>query len=296
MASLRGLLPSHPCPQLINLRYFNPNRGFKVAALPSTVLETLLFAPPPQCFTAACQEAKDAQFLAALAAPVVLLALGVAWLLRRPPDDADVFEDPATGIMFDAAGGEAPELDTKGELAFRAIGYTPWPVEAGAEGERLRVEVGPVSARQPRTFVFEKSLAQPSELLAVTLPRPLGVVFEEDRRKGRVVVADILPGSYAEQRRRRAALDRGQAAAAAAPGDVLRAITATTLQYPTQSLFGAKPPQRCVVLYGADGKRWPEVATALKRGLVADGEVTMVLERKVEPEGRSPAAASSIFD
>src|SRR5690348_15596353 len=135
-SSLRPLIPGcpgRPCPQLISLRHFHHYRGSKAAALPGTALETLLFAAPPQCFTAACQEAKDAQFLAALAAPVVLLALGIAWLLRQPPDDAGIFEDPATGILFDAPNGEVPELDKKGELAFRAVGYTPWPVEAGAE-------------------------------------------------------------------------------------------------------------------------------------------------------------------
>ena len=49
-----------------------------------------------------------------------------------------------------------PERDRRGELAFRAVSYTPWPVEEGAAGERLRVEVGPVEGRQLRTFVFEK--------------------------------------------------------------------------------------------------------------------------------------------
>ena len=35
------------------------------------------------------------------------------------------------------------------------------------------------------------------------------------------------------------------------------------------------------VVYGADGQGWSGVATALKRGKVADGEVTLVLERLV---------------
>lgn len=37
-------------------------------------------------------------------------------------------------------------------------------------------------------------LPQPSQLVTVTLPRPLGIVFEEDARKKRVVVAGFLPG------------------------------------------------------------------------------------------------------
>lgn len=38
----------------------------------------------------------------------------------------------------------------QGQLAFRAFSYTPWPVPADAEGERLRIKVGPVADRRPR--------------------------------------------------------------------------------------------------------------------------------------------------
>jgi hypothetical protein len=44
----------------------------------------------------------------------------------------------------------------QGDLAFRPVSYTPWPVEEDYEGERVRVPVGSVTARQPRTFVFSK--------------------------------------------------------------------------------------------------------------------------------------------
>lgn len=44
----------------------------------------------------------------------------------------------------------------QGDLAFRPVSYTPWPVEKDYEGERVRVPVGSVAARQPRTFVFNK--------------------------------------------------------------------------------------------------------------------------------------------
>lgn len=163
------------------------------------------------------------------------------------------------------------------------MSYTPFPVEEGAEGERLRVDVGPVGARQPRTFVFEKQLRQPSALVAVTLPRPLGVVLEEDARRKRVVVAGTVEGSRAARNERLAKFDRSQKAKAALAGDVLRACTCTTLVYPAKSLvFGLQPPTRSVVLYGADGERWEKVATALKRGLAADGPVTLVLERPLD--------------
>ena len=44
----------------------------------------------------------------------------------------------------------------QGDLAFRPVSYTPWPVEEDYEGERVRVRVGSVAARQPRTFAFSK--------------------------------------------------------------------------------------------------------------------------------------------
>lgn len=44
----------------------------------------------------------------------------------------------------------------QGDLAFRPVSYTPWPVEEDYEGERVRVRVGSIAARQPRTFVFSK--------------------------------------------------------------------------------------------------------------------------------------------
>ena len=67
-----------------------------------------------------------------------------------------VFEDSETGAVFETEESVSPERDRKGELAFRAVSYTPWPVEEGAEGDRVRVPVGPVSNTQPRTYVFPR--------------------------------------------------------------------------------------------------------------------------------------------
>jgi hypothetical protein len=63
----------------------------------------------------------------------------------------------------------------QGELVFKVISYTPYPVDENIEGERIRINVGPVGNCQPRTFVFDKTLPQPSEFAVVTLDRPLGV-------------------------------------------------------------------------------------------------------------------------
>ena len=42
-------------------------------------------------------------------------------------------------------------------------------------------------------------LGQPSQILSVTLPRPVGIVFEEDKRKGRATICGFLPGSNADK-------------------------------------------------------------------------------------------------
>ena len=43
-------------------------------------------------------------------------------------------------------------------------------------------------------------LPQPSKVLAVSLPRPMGIVLEEDTRRGRVVVGELAAGSEAAKR------------------------------------------------------------------------------------------------
>lgn len=55
--------------------------------------------------------------------------------------------------------------------------------------------------------MFNKVLPQPSELVTVTLPRPLGVVFEYESRFKRAVVVDTIEGSAAAQKQRVAGLN-----------------------------------------------------------------------------------------
>src|SRR4051812_29049242 len=50
----------------------------------------------------------------------------------------EVFRDPATGAVFAKEPSESPERDKWGELAFRPISYTPWPVKQGEEGGMCR--------------------------------------------------------------------------------------------------------------------------------------------------------------
>jgi hypothetical protein len=42
-------------------------------------------------------------------------------------------------------------------------------------------------------------LPPPSKIVVVALSRPMGIVFEEDSTQQRVIVADFVPGSNAEQ-------------------------------------------------------------------------------------------------
>ena len=44
-----------------------------------------------------------------------------------------------------------------------------------------------------------RKLRQPSKIVDVVLPRPLGIVFEEDARRQRVVVESFIPGSHADK-------------------------------------------------------------------------------------------------
>lgn len=55
--------------------------------------------------------------------------------------------------------------------------------------------------------MFNKLLPQPSELITVTLPRSLGVVFEYDQRVKRATVVDTVEGSAAAQKQKVAGLN-----------------------------------------------------------------------------------------
>jgi len=61
-------------------------------------------------------------------------------------------------------------------------------------------------------------LQQPSELITVTLPRPLGVVFEYDQPRKRALVVDVVPGSAAAQRMKVAGLNPRLAKETVKPG------------------------------------------------------------------------------
>lgn len=226
-------------------------------------------APPPprvagQCYDAVCQAATDKAFVSAVLVPLAASAAAGVWFFTREAPPL-----PPDALM----------LDAKGDPVFRVAGWTPAPAPDGDAGTRLRIPVGRVGARAPRSFLFDRLLPT-SRLLAVALPRPLGVTFAEDKRSGRVIVDELVEQGAAARRAAAAALDPILADTVLAPGDVLRAVTATTFVFRgPAALAGFTPPTREVVLFGADGERWPAVKAALRRGDVADGDVVVVVER-----------------
>ncbi len=50
-------------------------------------------------------------------------------------DLQEVFES-RDGVAFRSRPGVQPLRDKDGKLAYRAISYTPWPVEEGTEGKQ----------------------------------------------------------------------------------------------------------------------------------------------------------------
>ena len=52
--------------------------------------------------------------------------VGCEGLSQRAALTLQSFSDPKTGAWFNSQDGVLPERDAKGELAFRAMSYTPW--------------------------------------------------------------------------------------------------------------------------------------------------------------------------
>jgi len=123
------------------------------------------------------------------------------------------------------------------------------------------------------------------QLYAITLEKPLGLIIEEDtknkknKKKGRARVVEIVPNSQAAQLVSKAKLDPGARALAPAVGDVLRGLTTTVVTWGEGALI-AQTPQREIVVFGCDNQKFSDVSVAMRRGLVSDGKVTLILERE----------------
>ena len=82
-------------------------------------------------------------------------------------------------------------------------GYFLDTVNTSDEGDRIKVEVGPIGEKRKRTFVLRKTMAD-SVLVEVTMERPLGITFERDT-EGRVRIAEFVDGEERCSRRQHSA-------------------------------------------------------------------------------------------
>jgi len=145
--------------------------------------------------------------------------------------------------------------------------------------------------QKERAYVFDSSALDASDgapsttrIVSVTSTRPLGIIFEPDAR-GRIRVADFVRGSDADKAASVARLSP-VGADCARRGDVLRAFTATQVSFTTTgALLGdLSGTKRVRTLYGCDGESWERATAALTNGRVADGPVTLVLERLADAD------------
>ena len=90
---------------------------------------------------------------------------------------------PLCGMIFGAAPQLCPSLTAAWAL-YWTYGRPP------AQWNR--------AARQGQAGARRK-LRQPSKLIEVVLPRPLGIIFEENAARQQVVVGGFVPGSHAAQ-------------------------------------------------------------------------------------------------
>lgn len=110
----------------------------------------------------------------------------------------------------------------------------------------------------------------------------MGIIAVPDT-EGRLRISELMAGSRSAQAAAVARLNQ-RGIEAAAPGDVLRAFTCTVFEFEARAsligdLSGAK---RTINFFGADNQPWEKAFGALAQGAVADGEVTIVLERAKE--------------
>ena len=114
----------------------------------------------------------------------------------------------------------------------------------------------------------------------------MGPPFEEDPA-GTAVIGDVVEGSAASRRNAVATLRGTEATDAVLPGDVPRACTAINFVYGPGGLAGLAPPQRTVVLFGADGE------AGVARGAAGAPEAERG-ERRARDAGLREAAGGAV--
>lgn len=260
----------------------------------TSIVTRSAFLTPPACFDTACQQTKDLLYLGSLLVPFGVFAAVALLVVNRPSEASTktIESNPKFGDVreYEVSEDDADDVarDSGGELCYRAVRYTPFLTEREEFDTVFRLEVGPVGRTTPRSYLFSPLNRASGQLYSITLEKPLGLIIEEDKKKGRARIVEIVPNSQAAQLASKAALDPSVRASAPEVGDVLRGLTTTVVTWGEGALI-AQTPQREIVVFGCDNQKFSDVSVAMKRGLVSDGMVTLVLERDARPRDRDVA-------
>ena len=242
------------------------------------------FLTPPACFDPSCQAAKDALYLGSLLVPVVVFSAIVLYVFNRPNLATTKIESKpkwGEGKEYEVSDDDADDVarDNAGELCYRAVRYTPFLTEREENDMVFRLDVGLVGRTQPRSYLFQPLNRANGQLYSITLEKPLGLIVEEDKKKGRARIVEIIENSQAAQLANKAKLDPTARASAPQVGDTLRGLTTTVVTWGEGALI-AQTPQREIVVFGCDNQKFSDVSVAMKRSMKADGAITLVLERE----------------
>eukprot|EP00250_Pteridium_aquilinum_P012591 c20820_g1_i1 orf=66-641(+) len=154
---------------------------------------------------------------------------------------------------------------------------------------QVKVSVGPIGNLVERVFPVTRKLGPSSTIVVVTLPKPLGIVFELSKvANRRIFVAELIRNGNADRAARVNKLFEGQKSRETKDGKIIYGggvnvgdlLLATTTVNVVVDLFGLRAPQRVVMFFDAEGRTWTETMGAIQSSFVADGPVTLVLERE----------------
>lgn len=154
---------------------------------------------------------------------------------------------------------------------------------------QVKVGVGPVGNLVEQAFPITRKLGPSSNIVVVTLPKPLGIVFELSKMAtGRIFVAELIPNGNADRAARVTQLFESQKGRESSHGNVMYGgrvkvgdlLLATTTVNVVVDLFGLRASRRAILLFDVEGRTWAETMGAIQTSFVADGPVTLILERE----------------
>ena len=189
------------------------------------------------------------------------------------------------GYVLRTVSEEEEEEEDDYERVTLSIGAIDNSTTNNKEGTR---EQGEQNQSRKRTFMFRKVLNTESSLIVYESQRPLGIIFEVDTF-GFLRVVDFNPTSKAYQNDKVQRLQpQKEVSQSPVIGDVLRGFTTVSIKYgPRAQLLGdLSGTKRMVVAFGCDNQETDSIFKALRLGTVADGAMTLVLERAKIPSKR----------